>query len=75
MFKITILDKSKKILRTYPHITKITYNNYVEDVVLEGDEILNHHFPLIGYHHFYSESGNYTVSPDIIGTFEIEKEP
>lgn len=74
MFKITILDKSKKILRTYPHITKIVYNDYVEDVILEGDAILNHQFPLIGNHHFYSKSGNYTVSADIIGTFEIEKE-
>ena len=73
MFKITILDKSKKILRTYPHITKIIYNNYAEDIVLEGDEILYHQFPLTGYHHFYSETGNYTVAPDIIGTFEIEK--
>lgn len=74
MFTITILDKSKKILRTYPHITKIVYNNYIEDIVLEGDEILNHHFPLTGFHYFYSKNGNYSVSPDIIGTLEIEKE-
>ena len=74
MFKITILDKSKKILRTYPHITKIMYNNYAEDVVLEGEEILNHHFPLVHHYHFYSETGNYTVTSDIIGAFEIEKE-
>ncbi len=74
MFKVTILDNSKKILRTYPHITKIIYNNYVEDVILEGDEILNHKFPLTGYHYFCSKSGNYTVSANIIGALEIEKE-
>jgi hypothetical protein len=74
MLTVTILDKSKKHLRTYKHITKIVYNNHVEEVVLEGDEILSHYFALTKPLHLYSDSGNYVVSNDIIGTLEIEKE-
>ena len=75
MFTVTILDKSRKHLRTYKHITKIVYNIYGEEVMLEGNEILSHSFALTGQAiHFYSTSGNYVVSNDIIGTLEVEKE-
>ncbi|MDE6056310.1 MAG: hypothetical protein K2G55_21700 [Lachnospiraceae bacterium] len=74
MFTVTILDKSKKQLRTYKHITKIVYNNFIEEVVLEGDEILSHPFALTAPLHLYSDSGNYVISNDIIGTLEVEKE-
>lgn len=74
MFKIIIIDKANKVIRTYPHITKIVYESYLDDVILEGDDILNHKFALDVDYYFYSTSGNYTVSSDIIGTLEIEKE-
>lgn len=74
MYTITILEKSKKTLRTYQHISKITYSDLLDDVVLEGECILTHSFPTNMDLHFYSATGNYTISGDIIGTIEIEKE-
>lgn len=74
MYAVTILEKSKKTLRTYQHITKIMYYDLLDGVILEGDAILTHNFPTNMDLHLYSSTGNYTVSGDIIGTIEIEKE-
>lgn len=74
MFTISVMDKSKKSVRTYEHINKITYSDMVDDVVVENEKILTHDFPLDFTLHLYSESGNYAISPDVIGTFEIVKE-
>ncbi|WP_024348185.1 hypothetical protein [Lacrimispora indolis] len=76
MYTVTILEKSKKTLRTYQHINKIVYSDLVEDIVLENGSILTHSFPLGSILNLYlfSENGNYTVFADIIGTLEIEKE-
>ena len=74
MFTVSIMDKSKKSVRTYEHITKITYSDLVDDVVVENADILTHQFPIDYELHLYSETGNYVISPDVIGTFEIEKE-
>lgn len=74
MYTVTILEKSKKTLRTYQGIVKVMYFDLVDDIVLEGDAILTHTFPTDMDLHFYSATGNYTVSGDIIGTIEIEKE-
>lgn len=74
MFTVTVLEKSKMILRTFQHINRITYSNLVEDVVLEGDAILSHNFNSVSTLHLYSETGNYTIDASIIGTSEIEKE-
>lgn len=74
MYTVSILDKSKKIIRTYEHISKITYSDYIDDVVVNGEEILTHRFPLDCTLRLYSSTGNYVVSSDIIGTLEIEKE-
>lgn len=74
MYTITILEKSNKILRVFEHIVRVTYSDLVEDIVLEGDNILTHSFPLGLDLHFYSSTGNYIVSGDIIATLEIQKE-
>ncbi len=74
MYTITILDKSKRILRTYRHITKIVYGDSITTITLEDDAILSHQFSLFGSYHFYSDTGNYTVTSDIIGVIEAEKE-
>lgn len=74
MFTVSIMDKSKKSIRTYEHINKITYSDMVDDVVMEGDDILTHQFPINFDLHLYSETGSYTISSDVIGTFEINKE-
>lgn len=74
MYTITILDTSKKTLRTFRHINKITYANLIEDIELKDDAILSHSFSLDNDLHFYSDTGNYTISAKIIGTLEIEKE-
>lgn len=74
MYTVSILDKSKKVVRTYEHINKITYLDYINDVTVCDEEILTHRFPLSCTLHLYSSTGNYVVSSDIIGTLEIEKE-
>lgn len=74
MYTVSILDKSKKIIRTYEHINKITYSDYIDDVVVSGEEMLTHCFPLDYTLRLYSSTGNYVVSGDIIGALEIEKE-
>lgn len=74
MFTVTIFEKSKKILRTYQHINKITYSNLIDDVVLEGDSILSHEFDLCCTLHLFSDTGNYTIDAKVIGTLEIDKE-
>ncbi len=74
MYAVSIMDKSKKLVRTYEHISKITYSDMVDDVVVEGDDILTHQFPINFDMHLYSETGSYSISSDIIGAFEIEKE-
>lgn len=74
MYTVRILDKSKKNLREFLHVSEITYSDYVSDIILKGEDILKHSYSLTGIMHFYSETGNYTVTSDIIGTLEIEKE-
>lgn len=74
MYTVTILEKPKKILRTYHHINKICYSDFVEKIVLEGESILTHSFSIGLDLHLYSPTGNYNISGDIIGTLEIEKE-
>lgn len=74
MFTVSIMDKSKKTVRTYEHITKITYSDLIDDVVVESADILTHQFPIDYELHLYSATGNYVISPDVIGTLEIKKE-
>ena len=74
MYTVSILDKSKKIIRTYKHINKITYSDYIDDVTVSEEEMLSHRFPLDCTLRLYSSVGNYVISSDIIGTLEIEKE-
>lgn len=74
MYTVSILDKSKKIIRIYKHINKITYSDFIDDVTVGEEEMLTHRFPLDRTLYLYSFSGNYVVSGDIIGTLEIEKE-
>ncbi len=74
MYTVSILDKSKKIIRTYKHINKITYSDYIDDVTVGEEEMLSHRFPLDCTFRLYSSVGNYVVSGDIIGALEIEEE-
>lgn len=74
MYTVSILDKSKKVIRTYEHISKITYSDYIDDVVVGEEEMLTHCFPLDCTLRMYSSMGNYVVSGDIIGALEIEEE-
>lgn len=46
MFTISIMDKSKKSVRTYEHINKITYSDLIDEVVVENDAILTYNFPI-----------------------------
>lgn len=74
MFTISIMDKSKKSVRTYEHINKITYSDLIDEVVVENDAILTYNFPIGFDLHLYSNTGNYVISCDVIGTLEIQKE-
>ncbi len=74
MYKVTILDSSKKNIRTYEHINKIAYTTIMDTTVVEGDDILTHSFSLEFPLHLYSDTGNYLISSSIIGALEIEKE-
>lgn len=74
MYTVTILEKSKKVLRTYEHINKIICDDLTSELILEGDAILTHQYKFINYLFLFSEIGNYTILSDIIGTLEIESE-
>lgn len=74
MYTVSIMDKSKKSVRTYEHINKIAYSDLVDEVVVENNDILTYNFPIDFDLHLYSDTGNYVVSSDIIGALEIKKE-
>lgn len=48
-------------IKTYHNIVKVTYSQY-DDVVLEGEEIFNHQYPLNADIHLYSAERAYTVT-------------
>lgn len=75
MYTVTIYDKSKRIFKSYPHITCIKYFDQIDEwISVSDDEILVHTFPLTCNYHLLSASGNYAIDSSIIGSLEIVKE-
>lgn len=54
-----------------PSTDKLTYCDMIEEHMLTEKNMLTHNFQLGFDLHFFSESGNYTVSQDLIGVIEV----
>lgn len=75
MYSVTVFDKSKKIFKTYHNIIQIKYYDIIDDwVSIPENKFLTHIFPTNCTYQLRSSTGNYNISKDIIGSFELEKE-
>lgn len=74
MFTVNIFNKKEQKFLTYEHVHKIIYEDVVSENILTEDNIFSHKFQL-GYDlHIFSQTGNFTVSYELIGVIEIIKE-
>ncbi len=74
MYRVSIYNKSKKMVAVYDRISTIKYSDFLGDViVVEGEEILKHSFPTSCNYQLLSDNGNYSIDKSIIGTFEVSK--
>lgn len=74
MYTITVFDKSKKVFKTYKHITKVLYSDALGINEVSGNDILTHRFQLCFDITLYSATGNYNISSSILGALDIEAE-
>ena len=73
MYKVSIYNKSKKLISVYERIHTVKYSNGVIDTVITGEEMLSHYFPTNCNYQLLSDSGNYSIDSSVIGTFEVAK--
>lgn len=73
MYKISIYNKSKKLISVYERIHTVKYSNGFEDTIVAGEEMLSHYFPTDCNYQLLSDSGNYSIDSSVIGTFEVTK--
>jgi len=73
MYKVSIYNKTKKLISVYERIHTIKYSNEMSETIVTGEEILSHHFPTNYNYQLLSDSGNYSIDSSVIGTFEVSK--
>lgn len=74
MYKISVYNKSKKLITVYDHIHTIKYTDFLgETIAVSGEEILTHFFPTDCTYQLLSDDGNYSIDKSVIGTFEVSK--
>lgn len=74
MYKVSIYNKSKKMVATYEQIHTIKYTDILgETIVVTGEDILTHSFPTSRNFQLLSNDGNYCIDSSVIGTFEVKK--
>lgn len=74
MYKVSIYNKSKKMVAVYDKIHTIKYVDILGEIItVSGEEIMTHNFPTTRNYQLLSDDGNYSIDESIIGTFEITK--
>lgn len=75
MYKVSIYNKSKKLISVYERIHTVKYENELVGTVITitGEEMLTHHFPTDCNYQLISDNGNYSIDSSVIGTFEVTK--
>ncbi len=74
MYKVSIYNKSKKIVATYTDIDTVKYIDILGDSIsISGDKLLTHEFPTNVDYHLFSKNGNFSIDRSVIGTFEVVK--
>lgn len=74
MFKVSVYNKSKKMVAVYERIHTVNYTDVTGDVTtVSGEELLTHNFPTSCNYQLLSNDGNYSIDESVIGTFEVTR--
>ncbi len=74
VYRVSIYDKSKKLVASYEKIHTIKYiDAALDQCVVSGNEIASHFFPTSTAYQLLSDDGNYSIDASIVGTFEVNK--
>lgn len=74
MYRVSIYNKSKKLISVYERIHTIKYTDILgETIAVSGPDMLTHNFPTDVSYQLLSDCGNYSIDESVIGTFEVTK--
>lgn len=72
-YKVTIVDKHKKIIREYKDVhTIIFWEPLGDEKIITGEDLVKTVYPTDINYKILSSNGSYSINKDMIGILEVE---